>query len=188
MSIPYTSTHSVSLRDNQIMMDVTQKHRVAGLRHPVQYVIDKNGSENPHLWRYDNGFWDLDDLLAHSQSKHGSGVDFAWDRWDDVEWTDVPQGWRPHSSNYAKETRHKLQQGSRAKERAENMRMSHQRENLLRAAQSRLHPQLYSEISHHHGSVEDNLADELSNMRLGKRQNYYGVGDGRGSNKGMKIK
>ncbi len=177
MSIPYTSTHSVSLRDNWGVKDNMKSRLVSDLKHPIQRVNHRLGSDPQH-WTY-GGFYDLDDLRPWISNGR-----LDCNQFDDVVWTDVPQGWHPPIPNYAQETRHILQQGCSAKVRAENQQRFQQRETVLRAAQSRLTPQLYSEISHLHGSYEDKLAGELSDMRLGKRpNNYYGYDDGRGSNK-----
>ena len=112
MSIPYTGTHSVSLRANPGASDPIYGKSLAELNHPVQRVINKNcKDENPQQWQYGE-FFDLDDLMRWMRS--GKLTDpitnapLDWNQYDDVVWEDPPPDLQPEGSSYAIETRERL--------------------------------------------------------------------------------
>jgi hypothetical protein len=167
MSVPYTSTHSVSLHDNLGVKDKMKSRLVSELKHPIQLVNHRLGSDPQH-WTY-GGFYDLDDLRPWISNGR-----LDCNQFDDVEWTDVPQGWHPHSSNYALETRHMLELGSRAKVRAENQLRFQQQQTVRDATDRRINPHHYS--GYHTAMAQDpsamsdvqQLENRVSSMSLGK--------------------
>jgi hypothetical protein len=175
MSVPHTSTHSVSLRENQDLEDISKSYRVKNLKYPVQCIVNTKGSSNPKAWEY-GGFRDFDDLLQMSEDwdKCPSGVsDFPWERWDDVEWTDVPEGWQPSIPDYAYETKRKLlnvREALRlAKEHKANQLLERQRY-TRELEERRTHPQnFYAKDEESNNALR--LSMKMDGMSLGKRRN-----------------